>query len=540
MEKLFARHLLVPARASFSTIKDARKSKSAVEVQGLLQTLLEPLRNEMTKPAPNVPEVVPLVRVLPLLLEEAIRLSPRATPRQKSTEVPWLEFVFAALSSCAGEPVSLVLGDISKLESNSKVSPLANMLKAVHEQGISLTSTFLESILVEYSGLLDLPKQHDTRDSSSHGISSEEHERKLQPQWALISVLLTLDGSIFLEKKATEPASHSIKYVDALVTSIAAKNLGTKPRFVGQVASKGESAPRNAYPLEVTWDNSRKTMVTRILIPLMQAYVSTREMGTFLALWFRELRRDWSKLGTTEEESFAWAAPELCQAFWALLEGSMTVSKINDQIVEYSIPIKVLADEVNKVTGPIIDWSMISAIAPASSAFVLLQALLQGIEKEDSLPLETILQVHDLVACFTAFDLSKFRCASRIWSILTRLHELVFCLDSKKAVSECPKAATLHIAASISKTRAELQTKDPQYHAACEAYRFLIVVSSNMLTLPELTAKVKDLGVSSILTDLGTSDNPNAFYQRDVGHESAKIRYLDTVMILVQHPTCLS
>jgi hypothetical protein len=539
MEKLFARHLLVPARASFSTIKDTKKTKTPLEVQSLLRTLLQPLQDEVTKSMNDVSEVRPLVKVLPILLEEAIKLSPRATPQQTSAEVPWLEYVFAALSSCAGEPVPLVLGDIQQFEAYNKLSPMASMLKAVHEQGISLTSGFLESILVDYSGLLDLSKKSATKESLSDVISNKEQDRKPIPQWALISVLLTLDGSIFLEKNIIEIAENRTKYVDALVTSLAAEVLRKSPRFAEQVASRVEPGPESPYPLEVSWDDSRKTMVKRVIIPLMKAYASTRDMGDFLALWFRELRRDWSKIGTTEEESFAWAAPELRQAFWALLEDSITATRINDKIVEYSIPIKVLADEVNKVTDQTIDWSVFSATAPASAAFVLLQALLEGIEKDESVPLQTILQLNELVACFTAFDLSKFKCASRIWLILTRLHELVFCLDSRKALSECPNTATLNSAASISKKRAELQPSDPQYHAACEAYRLLIVVSSNMFTLPELRPKVEGLKISSILTDLGTLDVTDVFYQRDLGHESAKIRYLDTVIILVQHPACL-
>jgi hypothetical protein len=542
LEKLFARHLLVPARAAFSAIKESKKTKILLGARNPLHPHLGPLRDEIVKSMPDVPKTRAIIRVLPLLLEEAIKLSPRATPRQKAAEIPWIESVFSALSSCTGQPIPYALVEFPVTDSGTKISPMANMLQVVQEQGISLSSDFLESILVDYSGLIDLPERFAIRNIPVQDVPAAEQERKPEPQWDLISVLLNLDGSIFLKKRVTESSGGSASYVDALVTSIATHKLKEDVRFGEYVVLDDNHSHEQPYPFDVEWDDSKETLVERILIPLMGAYAATRDMGEFLALWFRELRRNWNKIGTSEENCFAWTSDRLCQAFGDLLENSLTAAKIEDQIVEFSLPIKVLADEVARSSDHNVDWSLFSAAPPASTALVLMDALLQGIGHGVSVPTKIILLLNDLISPYAFMDMSKFKCASRIWSILPRIHLLVFRVDPEKALTLCPNPEILQIATNIIDRQARSREYESKYRAACEAYRFVLTVSSSMVNLPELRSKVEVLTTSanvSLRRHLDAAKAIEVFNQRDKSLEPSKIWFFDTFLVLIQYPSLL-
>jgi hypothetical protein len=545
LEILFARHLIAPARASFSATKHSRrKIKTLFDAQSPLYKLLEPLRDEISHAMPNVLKSQAIIRVIPLLFEEVIKLSPQATPHQRAAEVLWIESVFAALSFCAGEPIPFALADFPKAGAEWKISPMANMLQVVKEHGISLTSDFLESILVDYSGLLNLSERYAIREIPLHGISTAEQERKPEPHWRLISVLLSLDGDIFLTKQPVESTEQRTKYVDALTRCIAAEQLRVDVRFIEQVSVDKDPEEQPPYPFHILWDKRRKTMVKNILIPLMQAYAATRNLGEFISLWNRELRRegDWNRLGTSEERCLPWMAPEFRQAFWVLLEDSLTTAKINEYIVEYSLPIKGLIDEVANTANQTTDWSIFKAVAPASVNVVLLEILLQGIEKEETVPLNTMLLLTDLVSSYCTLDMSQFKCASRIWAILTRLHQMVFRIDPEEAFLRCPKPEILDIAVRVNTENARCKVDGPKYRSAFEAYRLITAVSSNMLTLPELRPKVevmlKSLNIQ-LDKDLEEYKPQNMFSQHISDFQSVKVRFLNTMLVLVQYPLSL-
>jgi hypothetical protein len=523
-------------------LKDSRKTKTSLEAHNPLYTHLEPLRHEIVKTLSDTAKARAVIRVLPLLLQVAIKLLPRATPRQQAAEIPWIEAVFSGLSYCVGQPVPYALAEFPKAEAKIKTSPMANMLQVVHEHGILLSSDFLESMIVDYSGLLDLSEGSAIRQIPVQDVSNAEQDRRTQPEWALISLLLNLDGSIFSKKQAKGSSEQRTSYVDALVTTIARQQLQEDFRFVDQVVLTEKHPQELSHTFEVNWNDSRRTMVNCILIPLMQAYAATRDMGDFLALWFRELRRDWSKIGTPNEECFAWTAAGLCQAFGDLLEGSLTAAKIEDHIVEFSLPIKVLADEVSRSSDQTVDWAQFTATPPASAALVLIDALLQGIEKDESVPMKIVLLLHDLILPYASLNMTQFKCASKIWSILNRIHQLVFRVDSGKALSLCARPETLATATNTINRLAEATVYDPEYRAAFEAYRFEIVVSSNMLTLPELRTNAENLIASAnipLKTYLDKFHSTDAFYQRDDGLKTVKIPFLETSLVLIQYPSCL-
>jgi len=446
-------------------------------------------------------------------LEETIKLCPRGTPRQRTAEVPWIESVFLRLSQCAGEWVSSKT--IKSSFSQVDTSPMANMLQVIYEQKVSLTPGFLETILLDHSGLFD-------------------KEPKSTANWKLISVLLRLGGNIFLKKPETEQTEDNrSNYVDALLRVLASERWKRDDETLPPRPSLPKSL---TYPFEVSWDESRSTVVKQIVIPLLQAYASARNLSGFLSIWFRELRRDWSELGTPEEGRLVWTSDELHQNFWDLLEGSLTAAKINEHIVEYVLPVKVLAGEAAQKSDHAFDWPSSSAAPPASAALVILDAILHGIDREEIFQqnLPTWLSLNDLILQYTKLDMSEFRCASRIWSILTRLQELSTRVEVEEPIqvqkTSLLASGVLDSGLNVIGLGAKTAASFPQYNASREAYRFVVAVCSEVLDFPDLKSRAEEyIKAANVHWDRGYH----------FSHPTHEYQFFDNMTALSQYPRCL-
>jgi nucleolar pre-ribosomal-associated protein 2 len=544
LEQLFARHVLMPARASFSTIKDQKRKKQS---NGLLHTYLEPLQVEIALSAADNGKS--LIQILPHLLEEAIKLSPRGSPKQKEAEIPWIENVFAALSCCAGEPIPF--SPVDSPLTGKDISPLASMLLVVQKHNITLSSAFLENILVDYSGLMPLAERLAIQNlPKPEGV--KEAAQNVAPQWRTISMLLRLDGNMFLKRRdGSDSKPKLFSYVDALAKAVADEPWIQEPSFSGPVTHTSEVCDANAnYSFEVVWEKDRKTVVSQIVIPLMQAYHSARDLVGFMNLWFRELRRDWMELGAVSEGRLAWTANELRHAFWELLQESLTASKINEQIVEYVLPVKELADEAAKKANHSMDWSKLQAIAPASAAIFMLDVIVQGIDREDIFQqnLPTFTALISEVSRYTKFSLSQFSCASRVWSIYTQLQELAPRVNVAEAFQtqreQLLASGVLELALKSISNLSTVSVPSSQYLSGQEAYRCVIVLCSELLDLPDLKARAEEYikSANSVLNqDLDSFAGEHFPLPKPDGKEDWLLvtRIIDPLLVLIQCPQAL-
>ncbi|TLD29482.1 Nucleolar 27S pre-rRNA processing Urb2/Npa2 [Venturia nashicola] len=477
LEQLLARHFLIPGRASFSAMSTAKRTKTA-GTQPLILDLLQPLR-DMVVGLVNDDEhdsLRHLVSTLPSLLEQAIKLCPGNSTKQKLADASWIECFVRSLSHCAGEPIPYEESESGKPD--FMVSPLPNMLKLVQENHINLSTIFLESLLQGYSGLSGVTDRTD-----------------LPVRWDLITVLLGLSGNVFLKEKPknkdnpaeSEYTNRIPPYVEALVGTVENTkwefSLSSKP---ATRLSNSESPSR-----ALQWSNSVDDAVTKILIPLMHAYISARNLNGFMDLWFRELRRHWGELGIRNERAMPWTSVHLRQEFQAALETSLTPARINERLIEYITPIKILLAEAARAPkNP--NWADLQTIAPASVSLFMLDTVLHGIQDLKIFEGTSMVWrgLKGLSTDFAAVGLEKFACSYKVWSILTQIYTLSARIDGEQSIQEqlmsLSDSQILKGALAVIGEVRPHQVDGFQFEASREAYQFVVTVGSDLLRIPGL------------------------------------------------------
>lgn len=477
LEQLLARHFFIPGRASFSAMSALKRTR-ATGTQNLLMDLLQPLQ-EMVVGLVNDDEhdsLRHLVSIIPSLLEQAIRLCPGNSTKQKLADASWIECVVKSLSHCAGEPIPFEQTNSGKPD--YALSPLQSMLQIVQQNQINLSATFLESLLKGYSGLSGVTERSD-----------------VPVRWDLITVLLESSGNVFLkEKPRTKDNPAESEYtniippnVEALVGTVENTKWECSP--LSKLATRLSSSDSPSKTLQ--WSNSVDDAVARILVPLMHAYISARNLNGFMNLWFRELRRHWGELGSKNERSMPWASVYLRQEFQAALETSLTPARINERLIEYITPIKILLNEAASATETP-KWADLSTVAPASVSLFMLDTVLHGIQNPETFGgnSATWNGLKGLSTEFAAIDLKKFACSYKVWSILTQLYTLHRRVDGEKSFQEqlvsLSGSQILEGALAVVGEVRPHQVDGFQFEAAREAYQFVVIVGSDLLSVAGL------------------------------------------------------
>lgn len=507
LEQLIAKHLFVPAHLSFDAVQATRVADQA---QNALFEFLEPLRSTISKRLDQNEFVLleprPLLDALPILLDLAIRLSPNATPVQQSAEVPWLSTVFSALSNCAREPiphnlVALTLTDTPK-------SPLTNMLNILYQRKINLSHEYLESILVGYSGL--------------KGLRKEQYPLRLE----IVASLLELNGSIFVKAKDGPEAGDQIvvsggrnahsKYVEALIASL------SEFTWAGNADLESLNS-ENTSSKVVVWTKTASNAVEQILRPLLHAYAASRKLASFISLWFWEVRRHSNAIGSRLEVQQPWLSKRLLHAFRDHFEQDMTPARILELLIEFILPIKLLADESEQGASGDVKWVDIPAHAPASAAFVILEVLLYSIDREETLQQNPAAwnEFKRVILRYTTFDLEGFPAASRVWSLATRLHRLSYFVDGKQAFLEQQKVLLTPTNNTMQKATEIVKEPGNELASRClktiEAFQFLTTVqNTEAVSIEAIDTSLENDAIPyylrriiDVVTD-GTSSDPAA------------------------------
>ncbi|KAE9972159.1 hypothetical protein BLS_004161 [Venturia inaequalis] len=477
LEQLLARHFFIPGRASFSAMSATKRTKTP-SPQPLLMDLLQPLQ-DMVVGLVNDDEhdsLRHLVSILPCLLEQAIKLCPGISTKQKLADASWIECVIKSLSHCAGEPIPFEESDSGRPD--YALSPLQSMLRIIQENQINLSATFLESLLQGYSGLSGVTDRSD-----------------VLVRWDLITVLLESSGNVFLKEKPrtkddpseSEYTNRIPPYVEALVGTVETTKWEFSP--LAKSATRLSSSDLTSKALQ--WSNSVDDAVVKILIPLMHAYVSARNLNGFMDLWFRELRRHWGELGSKNEGAMPWTSVRLRQEFQAALETSLTPARLSERLIEYITPIKILLAEAARAPeGP--NWADLQTIAPASVSLFMLDTVLHGIQDPKTFEGNSMVWkgLKGLSTDFAAVDLKKFACSYKVWSILTQTYTLSARVDGEKSFQEqlvsLSGSQILEAALAVVGEVRPHQVDGFQFVAAREAYQFVVTVGSDLLGISGL------------------------------------------------------
>ncbi|RMZ10424.1 hypothetical protein D0864_01255 [Hortaea werneckii] len=266
LESMLAKHIILPARATFSRVENMSFRISE------LKTRLLKLK-EFNAEIGNLSHDNQTKRLVtvPTFLEIALRCTPSATPRQRLKEKSWVEGIFAALLDCfpSNTPAHLRV--------------LIDMLDIIQKHA-SLSKETLAQLSERYSGLSKL---------------GEEPGSSLTVNWDLIAKIADLDANVYAE---VERAGDMFE-----VLSNANRDL-----------MKGERTPASRLEKDIfsLWK-------ARIIVPVMRAFARNRDITSFVEIWRNELETEFDK--TTR---FVWL--EIDQEFAQLVQPFMTDEQVTN------------------------------------------------------------------------------------------------------------------------------------------------------------------------------------------------------------------
>ncbi|KAE8333535.1 Urb2/Npa2 family-domain-containing protein [Aspergillus sergii] len=325
VERLIALHVVLPARAAFFDRGGSGIDYSASEpdwsaVKPVSDTF-RPILCELELPSQNTSgDIVKkktlwkTAELLPEFFDIACRSVPRDTFRRQTHDAPWLETLFVAIAELA---FSIVKAENTTTYLPEFVGVLERLFRIALDRNVQLS---LHTLLTHasYTGL--------HRD----GLS--------QVEWSLTALLIELGADIFLPNSGL---SNSTQLLDALLKKI---NLHWRS---GASQTGG----------------SHETIKNGVLIPLMRAFMSARDLATFMQLWYEQLieveeaRSQDSSLGLFT----VWEDDDVCNVYGDLMRSPLTHTNASAQMHAAATEIRAEDGKVSKSAGAYAQFVILEA-----------------------------------------------------------------------------------------------------------------------------------------------------------------------------------
>lgn len=353
LETLLARHVFIPARASFFAEAEGRQvSKSGQSRPDSLDIslLLEPLRLSLAAdaedagPGPLDSNRQKFFETVGSLLDIAIRCSQRATPKKRLDEGPWLQYVFVALCSCIGAPVNI--GSPASIDEDRR-EILDQMLKILSKRKVALDSEVLEQLVRFYSGVI-VP---------NGGTNYFDQQ--------LVARILKYDATVFLDSPI-KSGTEEIPLSDAVFPAISAASAGGVSSPCSHVSDGSSHKPI------VTPTTTSDFLKASVVVPLMKAYAQARDLTGFISRWVTQLRQ--LSKSTIPMERSIWVEKEVIAALRDVLETTLTAKQIFDLLNEQWHRISAC----EKSTGH-------DELSEASASLVIVDALVGALHSDDTI-----------------------------------------------------------------------------------------------------------------------------------------------------------
>ena len=368
--KLLTRHLLAPSRAAFfgeisvgGPSSDATKSRDATG----LASSLEPLRAKLLQATQiedageALPiELVSLFDAVPHLLDLTIRVSPSRTPKNRAMEKPWLQAVFSTLAECAGCSLTTPPEFITRQTAVAALSAALRVLK-VHE--VSLSPDLVKATFWHHCG-----------------VKYPERQEK-EVHWLLIASLIELDPSVFVigsksgNKGTTEDQTELVEFVFERISAVELSGNGFLDEKQMDVESTGSQMGRSA-------------MLQRVVIPLMSAFVRSRNLLGFIRRWDGQLTKSFrhgKRKALKEGQDILWQDRALYTALAEAFEQSLTQGQITTLIQEHQVRLANLKEAIETASKEDVKVKKLAAYKNAASSAVLLPAFLQSIRSDNTI-----------------------------------------------------------------------------------------------------------------------------------------------------------
>ena len=354
-----------------------------------IEELLKPVTKNFTLEF-NASSAEESLKALPFLFEVAVRISRLETPKQRTTETPWLQYLLTILV----KHCSAMVSDHPPGLLNSTASDvLKQLLRLAIASKLSLVRSVLEDLIVRCSRLYGEASARDV-------------------DWSLIRLGMEMMPTYFTMPNASkEFKARGPSEQDSAILTKALSKLQMIDVELEDTSSDLKSSTQSLVLYNL--------ILHEFIHPLLEAHIGTRNLTVFVKLWFGQLVA-WhhhkatstqanTVLATTES---VWEDEGLLRAVSERLETSLAVSQISSLLRTAFDSIKSISDVMSM------------NLAEVFANFTIIDCLVDGIKAQDNVSKleESMRGLYRVISAALLVHVDVFKlCRWRLWRILTTI-----------------------------------------------------------------------------------------------------------------------
>ena len=388
VEKLITSYIIFPGRTAFLT-EERSHTKVKEAALPLIEELLKPVTKNLALEF-NASLAEESLKALPFLFEVAVRFSRLETPKQRTTETPWLQYLLTVLvKHCS----AMVSDNPSVLFYSAASDVLKQLLRLAIASKLSLARSVLEDVIVRCSRLYGEATAGDV-------------------DWSLIRLCMEMIPAIFTMPNASKEFkdARSSEQDSAILTEALSKS-----QMIHIELEDAASGLKSSTQSLVLYN----LILHEFILPLLEAHIRTRNFPAFIKLWFAQLVA-WQHhkampiqtSGLPAHTDCVWEDEDVLRAISERLESSLAITQVSSLLGTASDSIRRLSDVTS--TNP----------AELFANFTVIDCLIDGVKAQDNVskleePIRRLYKVIS-VALLEQGDVFKV-CRWRLWRILTTI-----------------------------------------------------------------------------------------------------------------------
>ncbi|KAL9612018.1 MAG: hypothetical protein Q9167_003384 [Letrouitia subvulpina] len=373
LNRLLEKHIYAAAKIAFDFSKQRSPSERNEPSNPSVGELLAPLRDTVSHDSsqrPKLPrnsgeQLSPVALIFSILLKQ----TPRRTPKQRTSQLPWLQYIFNQLIGCSD--ILTILQDSPSI-SGERATTLTQMLQEAVKQKVRLEVSELNRVL-------------------SFVVKASLRKGNSRIGWTLTSLCLQVNPSVLSAGYSKAQIEH--KEDNPLSSLLSDLNLqwkvSTEEDYVYDIAT------------------------FEVLLPLARAFGEARDLKGFIHHWKFSLLECQSKRPPPPEpysvpSQSIWESENLLQCVANLLESRLTIGQIDTILREIDGDLGISEDSRPLELEHII-----------STNLVLLDCILDGCRSEDHIS-ELSDHVKSIIMKLLALTVSACSSESkwRFWRVL--------------------------------------------------------------------------------------------------------------------------
>lgn len=340
LEQLLVNNVILPARSSYFAAKNWNQTEIEAESSLSVEAILAPLAKALSVSigGTSVRTFQPLsIPAIPILFSVAVQSLPRDTPRERSLDDPWLQYLFGQLHNISYSN--------TMLQHKHHISNLNWMLREALNHSVRLDSTTLEAILAQVMNIA-----HEDFNSPDAATC-----------WTLINLCLQIDANVFTSSSSAGRSRNDIpvpnKYLDFLFLQLSTRSW----------KSSHQSDPDYNFKM------------VKVIKPLAKAYTNTHDLSTFISHWREQITLCKQQQNTLavdvpryRNSGTIWEDEELILLVGRMAESSLTTAQIRALLQKISAKLPL--------THPAIQCG-----SRSTADLVILESIISGLSRESNL-----------------------------------------------------------------------------------------------------------------------------------------------------------